>query len=370
MEKEEWVKAFKKVDISLSTDEANYTLSTDELGEKPPIWIKDNDQPNCFECTESFTTFKRRHHCRACGNIFCNTCCKLSVPLKYDGFKEIQRVCNTCYKIVNKKYQDHIGQNNSPTSAPTSPNVLNQIIKKISPSKSREFTQDIPQNFAPEIKVDEIENKIEDVKLEPFDLNEQFRPAYHKPSRKALRRSSSNTSSNNEDSLSSCADEEIVKPKEEPVHSPKPPVPLRPKTKTMSPSKIFFKREPLFHEYGYLNKIQIKKDLRTDSSPNTSPVKSQSWERVCFVLFSDHTLGICPSHNDVHQPTSLIQLNLFILKNVDDTSFGLDKIMNDPIDNFNELELDFETKPIGRLSNRLKIFEFNFEFKFQNKEIK
>ena len=36
-------------------------------------WVPDNQTHNCFNCNKSFIPFVRpKHHCRRCGNIFCN----------------------------------------------------------------------------------------------------------------------------------------------------------------------------------------------------------------------------------------------------------------------------------------------------------
>jgi hypothetical protein len=78
-----------------------------QIGVVPPIWVKDNEQTICSGCKDSFNTFKRRHHCRTCGRIYCNSCCNLYVPVKFDNFKERQRVCKNCYNLLNPIYLDH-----------------------------------------------------------------------------------------------------------------------------------------------------------------------------------------------------------------------------------------------------------------------
>ena len=37
--------------------------------------MKDADCKNCYDCGKAFHTFRRRHHCRVCGQIFCWKCC-------------------------------------------------------------------------------------------------------------------------------------------------------------------------------------------------------------------------------------------------------------------------------------------------------
>lgn len=42
----------------------------------------------CYECDTPFTMFRRRHHCRVCGQIFCNNCSSNRVdgrPLGING---------------------------------------------------------------------------------------------------------------------------------------------------------------------------------------------------------------------------------------------------------------------------------------------
>jgi len=59
-------------------------------------WQPDDDAPNCSLCNSTFTLFNRRHHCRACGKVFCGKCSSNEVPLK--GTKKPVRVCDICYR--------------------------------------------------------------------------------------------------------------------------------------------------------------------------------------------------------------------------------------------------------------------------------
>lgn len=37
-------------------------------------WIKDDDAATCFKCDKKFhPLFRRKHHCRYCGQVFCAT---------------------------------------------------------------------------------------------------------------------------------------------------------------------------------------------------------------------------------------------------------------------------------------------------------
>ncbi|XP_034410576.1 zinc finger FYVE domain-containing protein 9 [Cyclopterus lumpus] len=69
------------------------------LGEVAPVWVPDSQAPVCMKCDVKFTFTKRRHHCRACGKVFCATCCSLKCRLVYMDRKEA-RVCVTCHSAL------------------------------------------------------------------------------------------------------------------------------------------------------------------------------------------------------------------------------------------------------------------------------
>ncbi|XP_040834473.1 zinc finger FYVE domain-containing protein 9 isoform X1 [Ochotona curzoniae] len=69
------------------------------LGEVAPVWVPDSQAPNCMKCEARFTFTKRRHHCRACGKVFCASCCSLKCKLLYMDKKEA-RVCVICHSVL------------------------------------------------------------------------------------------------------------------------------------------------------------------------------------------------------------------------------------------------------------------------------
>ncbi|XP_040841911.1 zinc finger FYVE domain-containing protein 16 isoform X2 [Ochotona curzoniae] len=70
------------------------------LGRKQPAWVPDAQAPNCMNCQVKFTFTKRRHHCRACGKVFCGVCCNRKYKLQY--LEKEARVCVTCYEAISK----------------------------------------------------------------------------------------------------------------------------------------------------------------------------------------------------------------------------------------------------------------------------
>jgi len=90
------------------------------------IWIDDSMVNCCNSCGRNFTLFYRKHHCRYCGNIFCDKCTNYLIvipsfitdkpdagdywnlsyyisPMKNNE----EKVCKQCYDLVNEKIKNH-----------------------------------------------------------------------------------------------------------------------------------------------------------------------------------------------------------------------------------------------------------------------
>ena len=62
-------------------------------------WMDDKAVAACFECKIEFSFFVRRHHCRACGRIFCDRCSRQRAVVN----GRVQRVCDHCYEQREEK---------------------------------------------------------------------------------------------------------------------------------------------------------------------------------------------------------------------------------------------------------------------------
>ncbi|EEH20553.2 hypothetical protein PABG_02784 [Paracoccidioides brasiliensis Pb03] len=105
--------------ISFSTD---YAGSAAQARRRPPIqsrqevppfrskllgkefWMRDENAKDCFHCGEPFSTFRRKHHCRTCGQIFDAKCTSL-IPGTDFGHSGSIRVCRPCESKI-LAYQD------------------------------------------------------------------------------------------------------------------------------------------------------------------------------------------------------------------------------------------------------------------------
>ena len=72
-------------------------------------WMQDEDCIICYDCQAPFTTFRRRHHCRVCGQIFCWKCSSKTVDGRPLGQKVSLRVCNYCYDIIKQRFYGNQG---------------------------------------------------------------------------------------------------------------------------------------------------------------------------------------------------------------------------------------------------------------------
>jgi len=60
----------------------------------PTTWIPDCRVRRCFACTLVFSIVKRKHHCRACGRVFCASCTSYRVKTSRSRLK--LRMCADC----------------------------------------------------------------------------------------------------------------------------------------------------------------------------------------------------------------------------------------------------------------------------------
>ena len=98
---------------------AHEDVEDDVIIGRPPPWVPDALAPHCFGCTYPFTVLRRRHHCRACGGVFCGRCSSHSIPLPQFGLSHPVRVCNRCHLLI-EPVQSPISESiSSPT--PSSP---------------------------------------------------------------------------------------------------------------------------------------------------------------------------------------------------------------------------------------------------------
>ncbi|QIW97098.1 hypothetical protein AMS68_002616 [Peltaster fructicola] len=63
------------------------------------FWMKDENAKVCFDCGQAFSTFRRKHHCRTCGQIFDAKCTSL-VSARPFGQPGTLRLCKPCEDMI------------------------------------------------------------------------------------------------------------------------------------------------------------------------------------------------------------------------------------------------------------------------------
>ncbi|KAJ1816990.1 hypothetical protein LPJ75_001848 [Coemansia sp. RSA 2598] len=63
-----------------------------------PVWDPDESTERCYICFRDFSLFVRKHHCRACGKIVCNSCSRKNIMFVAQDSTEAKegRGCDQC----------------------------------------------------------------------------------------------------------------------------------------------------------------------------------------------------------------------------------------------------------------------------------
>uniref|UniRef100_A0A671LNC7 RUN and FYVE domain-containing protein 1-like n=1 Tax=Sinocyclocheilus anshuiensis TaxID=1608454 RepID=A0A671LNC7_9TELE len=61
-------------------------------------WLKDDEATQCKQCQKEFSISRRKHHCRNCGDIYCNSCS--SNELALPSYPRPVRVCDVCHSLL------------------------------------------------------------------------------------------------------------------------------------------------------------------------------------------------------------------------------------------------------------------------------
>lgn len=93
----------------------NDVLTIDQLRHQDD-WVLDTERYRCHVCTRNFTHFRRKHHCRKCGEVVCSNCTlKKEAELPVIG-RSMVKVCMSC--ILS--HANGTANPQAPSAAPTS----------------------------------------------------------------------------------------------------------------------------------------------------------------------------------------------------------------------------------------------------------
>ncbi|CAA2978143.1 nucleo TPR [Olea europaea subsp. europaea] len=95
-------------------------------------WV--TDASHCQGCSAQFNFINRKHHCRRCGGIFCNSCTQLRMVLRGQGDSAV-RICEPCKKLeeaarfeMRHGHKTRAGRGGSKLASKKEDEILNQIL--------------------------------------------------------------------------------------------------------------------------------------------------------------------------------------------------------------------------------------------------
>ncbi|KNC87066.1 hypothetical protein SARC_00810 [Sphaeroforma arctica JP610] len=161
----------------------------DDESDHSIYWAPDDQCRSCYQCGAQFTTFRRRHHCRICGQIYCWNCCHSRVDCSTVGIDEVMRLCVFCEKIVNDssasiketEVDDGRGSASSVDQLPTSTFLSKSVLPPTRFDSDREVASTahlfIPPSFtgsarrAAKLKAEALNEEKKNVVSKPVELD-------------------------------------------------------------------------------------------------------------------------------------------------------------------------------------------------------
>lgn len=101
------------------------------------FWMRDENAKDCFHCGEPFSTFRRKHHCRTCGQIF-DSKCTLLIPGAQFGQPGSIRVCKPCEAMINA----HDDDSSEFSDSDQSPMAVNPRVSELSLGSAPRMSND------------------------------------------------------------------------------------------------------------------------------------------------------------------------------------------------------------------------------------
>ncbi|KAI0068031.1 hypothetical protein BV25DRAFT_1986869 [Artomyces pyxidatus] len=90
-------------------------------------WMDDENCKECYDCKSVFTTWRRKHHCRICGQIFCSRCASNIIKGSRFGHDGMIRICNLCLEKLATVDEDEDDDRRSVASGVSSPFAAHQL---------------------------------------------------------------------------------------------------------------------------------------------------------------------------------------------------------------------------------------------------
>lgn len=88
-----WAESLGNIQESINTKRISRLLAKSKANSN---WVSDSDRQCCRICLKTFSNMRRKHHCRACGEVICSKCSTFNaVNLPSIGLTSL-RLCRSC----------------------------------------------------------------------------------------------------------------------------------------------------------------------------------------------------------------------------------------------------------------------------------
>ncbi|CAD8164994.1 unnamed protein product [Paramecium octaurelia] len=130
-------------------------------------WVQDRDAKACKKCQNPFKAiFRRKHHCRNCGQLFCDSCSNYFMDkTNFKNYHEIKknkvRLCQDCFNDITKKLRDsgEIVKDKDSLSVLKSQQLRRHsksfnVTEEKLPESAKQTSPPPPLQLVPQIKID------------------------------------------------------------------------------------------------------------------------------------------------------------------------------------------------------------------------
>jgi hypothetical protein len=100
-------------------------VKEDNGPDKKEFWMPDKFCKVCYGCEDAFTMYRRRHHCRMCGQVFCNQCSSFYIDGSLINLSGPVRACRLCHDQL-------LERNNPQSSKPATQRRVRETIEELS----------------------------------------------------------------------------------------------------------------------------------------------------------------------------------------------------------------------------------------------
>ncbi|KAM1033386.1 hypothetical protein TB2_036374 [Malus domestica] len=123
----------------------------EKIGLPPKPSLRGNtwvvDASHCQGCSSQFTFINRKHHCRRCGGLFCNSCTQQRMLLRGQGDSPV-RICDPCKKLEEAARIERYGHKSRAGrgSSKLTSNHEDEVLDEILGSDGKELGQESNSN--------------------------------------------------------------------------------------------------------------------------------------------------------------------------------------------------------------------------------